>query len=47
MFILTLLPGGQEGIAGIKRMLISPLLLLFNSFKGKIFGESNGSTLPK
>jgi hypothetical protein len=47
MFILTLIPGGQGGIAGIKRMLISPLLLLFNSFKGKIFGESNGSVLPK
>ena len=40
MFILTLIPGGQGGIAGIKRMLISPLMLLFNSFKGKIFGES-------
>ena len=34
MFILTLVPGGQEGIAGIKRMLISPLLLLFNALKG-------------
>ena len=34
MFILTLVPGGQEGIAGIKRMLISPLLLLFNTLKG-------------
>ncbi len=47
MFILTLIPGGQEGIAGIKRMLISPLMLLFNSFKGKIFGEGNNSGLPK
>jgi hypothetical protein len=40
MFILTLIPGGQEGIAGIKRMLISPLMLLFNTFKGKIFGDN-------
>lgn len=47
MFILTLIPGGEGGIAGIKRMLISPLKLLFNSFKGKIFGESNDSGLPK
>ena len=41
MFILTLIPGGQEGIVGIKRMLISPLLLLFQSFKGKVFGDGN------
>ena len=41
MFILTLIPGGQEGISGIKRMLISPLLLLYNNFKGKIFGSNN------
>ena len=44
MFILTLIPGGQEGIAGIKRMLISPLLLLFHSFKGKIFGDSSNNS---
>jgi len=46
MFILTLVPGGQGGIAGIKRMLLSPAILLFNVFKGKIFGESN-SILPQ
>ena len=40
MFILTLIPGGQEGISGIKRMLISPLMLLFNTFKGKIFADN-------
>ena len=44
MFILTLIPGGQEGIAGIKRMLISPLMLLISTFKGKIFGDANAST---
>ena len=44
MFILTLIPGGQEGIAGIKRMLISPLLLLFQTFKGKIFGDSSNNS---
>ena len=43
MFILTLIPGGQEGIAGIKRMLISPLMLLFNTFKGKIFGDNSSA----
>ena len=41
MFILTLIPGGKEGIAGIKRMLISPLFLLFQSFKGKVFVDGN------
>ena len=44
MFILTLIPGGQEGIAGIKRMLISPLLLLFQSFKGKVLGDSSNNS---
>ena len=44
MFILTLIPGGQEGIAGIKRMLISPLMLFISTFKGKIFGDANAST---
>ena len=43
MFILTLVPGGQEGIAGIKRMLISPLLLLFSTLKGKIFADNNNN----
>ena len=43
MFILTLVPGGQEGIAGIKRMLISPLMLLFSSLKGKIFSDNNNN----
>ena len=47
MFILTLVPGGQGGIAGIKRMLISPLLLLFNMFKGKIFGDEGGSVFSQ
>ena len=47
MFILTLIPGGQGGIAGIQRMLISPLLLLFSTFKGKIFGDNNTSDLPQ
>ena len=41
MFILTLMPCGDQGISGIKRMLISPLLLLFSTFKGKIFGSIN------
>ena len=47
MFILTLIPGGQGGISGIKNMLISPIMLVFNTFKGKIFGESNISDLPQ
>ena len=47
MFILTLVPGGQGGIAGIKRMLISPLMLLFNILKRKIFGDDGGSVLPQ
>ena len=46
MFILTLIPGGQGGIAGIQRMLISPLVLLYSTFKGKIFGDNN-SVLPQ
>ena len=47
MLILTLIPGGQGGIAGIKRMLISPLMLLFNMFKGKIFGDEGGSVFSQ
>ena len=47
MFILTLIPGGQGGIAGIKRMLISPIMLVFYTFKGKIFGDSSISDLPQ
>ena len=43
MFVLTLIPGGQGGISGIKTMLISPLMLVFNSFKGKIFGDNSNS----
>ena len=43
MFVLTLIPGGQGGISGIKAMLISPLMLVFNSFKGKIFGDNSNS----
>jgi hypothetical protein len=46
MFILTLIPGGQGGIAGIQRMLLSPLVLLYSTFKGKIFGD-NSSVLPQ
>ena len=49
MFILTLLPGGKGGIAAIKNMLLGPGLFLFNSLKGKIFGDNNnnGSVLPQ
>ena len=42
MFILTLIPGGQEGIKGIQRMLISPMLLILNNFKNR-FTEANNS----
>ena len=41
MFVLTLVPGGQGGIQGIKNMLLGPLFFFYNTFKGKIFGESN------
>lgn len=34
MFILTLLPGGQSGIALIKTLLMSPIVNLFNKLKG-------------
>ena len=47
MFILTLIPGGQGGIAGIQRMLISPLVLLYSTFKGKIFWGGDSSVLPQ
>lgn len=40
MFILTLIPGGQEGISGIKRMLKAPFFLLLNNIKEKIYGSS-------
>ena len=43
MFILTLIPGGQEGIAGIKRMLKTPFFLLLNNIKEKISGSNNNS----
>ena len=43
MFILTLIPGGQEGIAGIKRMLKAPFFLVVNSVKEKIFHKNNNS----
>lgn len=41
IFILSLTPGGQEGIVSIHRLIISPFLLLINNFKGKMFGDSN------
>ena len=41
LFVLTLIPGGQGGINGIKNMIISPLLLLYTTFKLKIFGDSS------
>lgn len=47
MFVFTLIPGGEGGIAGIKRMIISPLLLFYNMFKGKIFGDNSGNVLPQ
>ena len=47
MFVLTLVPGGQGGISGIKNMLLGPLFFFFNTFKGKIFGESSISDLPQ
>ena len=43
MFILTLIPGGQEGIAGIKRMLKAPFFLVLNNIKEKLFGSNNNS----
>lgn len=46
MFFLTIIPGGQGVIAGIKNMLIYPLMILYNTFKGKIFG-SNNTVLPQ
>ena len=47
MFILTLLPGGKGGISAIKNMILGPGLFLWNSVKGKIFGDNNnGSVLP-
>ena len=46
MFVLTLIPGGQGGISGIKNMLISPIMITFNLIKGKIFGD-NSSILPQ
>ena len=45
MFILTLIPGGQEGIAGIKRMLKAPFFLIINNIKEKITGGNNNSEL--
>ena len=49
MFILTLIPGGKVGISAIKNMIFGPGLFLFNSIKGKIFGDNsnNGSVLPQ
>jgi hypothetical protein len=44
MFILTLIPGGQGGISAIKRMLISPMMLLLNNFRGSISNNSNQSS---
>lgn len=45
MFILTLIPGGQEGISGIKRILKVPLFIVFNSIKEKAFGGNKNSEL--
>lgn len=47
MFILTLLPGGQNGIALIKAMLSGPILNLFNSFVKKGNKQGNTSDLPQ
>ena len=43
MFILTLIPGGQEGIAGIKRMLKAPFFLVLNNIREKISNNNNNS----
>lgn len=42
MFFLTLIPGGQGGIKAIKGMLLSPLMLMYGTIKGKIFGDNSG-----
>lgn len=47
MFVLTLIPGGKGGISAIKNMLLGPGKLLWNSVKGKIFGNNNDSDLPQ
>ena len=47
MFVLTLVPGGQSGISGIKNMLLGPLFFIFTSIKGKIFGDSSISDLAQ
>lgn len=41
-FFLTLLPGGQGGIKAIKGMLLSPLMLMYGTIKGKIFADNSG-----
>ena len=43
MFILTLIPGGQEVFAGIKRILKSSFFLVVNNIKEKILGKNNNS----
>ena len=47
MFVLTLVPGGQSGISGIKNMLLGPLFFLFTTIKRKIFGDSSISDLAQ
>ncbi len=42
MFFLTLIPGGQGGIKAIKGMLLSPLMLMYGTLKGKIFADKSG-----
>ena len=47
MFFLTLIPGGQGGIKGIKGMLFGPILLRLSLLKGKIFADKNNSGITQ